>query len=358
MSDRVGLVQACDDSDLFGFALWPRQRELLAEVEGHRLSVFAFGRRSSKTTMMALTGLWCCLLRPEYRQALRAGERGYCVGIATRLPQARLLIQAALSIVSRSPLLSGMVEGSTEDEIRFSNGTTFAAFPCTSRGGRGWPVFCLLMDEAAHYVDTEGNSAAEKVWQALSPSTAQFGDGARLVVGSTPWGASGFFHDLHQRAVAGELPGAVAHQAASTEVNPTLSTSFLEGERVVLGEEGFAGEYQASFVGSGGSFLDPGEIDGAISDSGELDPGEAVRWVAGLDPAFSSDPFGLALVGQDRERGILVLGLARRWLPGGGRRRSVRGQAPGRGRRPCGGGRDLPLLRSERSRISSRRRRW
>ena len=115
------------------------------------------------------------MLRPELLASLRPGERGYAVGIATNLRQARLMVAAALSVVERSPLLSGLVESVTDDEIAFSNGTAFAAFPCTSRGGRGWPVFALMMDEAAHFVDTEGNSAAERVWQALSPSTAQFG---------------------------------------------------------------------------------------------------------------------------------------------------------------------------------------
>jgi len=317
--DRVGLVEACDDPELFGFPLWPAQRELLDAIDAHRLTFLALGRRSSKTTTMAIVGLHACLLRPELRAFLRPGERGYAVGVATRLPQARLLVAAARSIVERSPVLAGMVEGATEDEIRFSNGMTFAAFPCTSRGGRGWPVACLLMDEAAHYVDTDGNSAAERVWTALSPSTAQFGELARIVVGSTPWGSSGWFHDTYQRAAGGELEGASAHRAASAEVNPTLSETFLASERVVLGEEGFAGEYLADFVGSGGAFLEPAAIDGAIVDRGELDPGEATRWVAGLDPAFSSDPFGLALVGRDRERGVLVLGLARRWLPRAGR---------------------------------------
>lgn len=321
-SDRVGLVQACDDPELFGFPLWPRQRVLLAGTEALRLTVLALGRRASKTTMMALVGLWCCLLRPELLAMLRPGERGYAVGIATNLRQARLMVAAARSIVERSPILAGMVESVTEDEIRFSNGTAFAAFPCSSRGGRGWPIFALMMDEAAHHVDTDGAMAAERVWLALSPSTAQFGDAARIVVASTPWGSSGWFAEFFARVDGGELPDASALRAASAEVNPTLSAAFLEGERVILGEEGFAGEYLADFVGSGGAFLDPATIDAAVSDRGELGPGDATRWIAGLDPAFSSDPFGLALVGEDRERGVLVLGMARRWLPRSGRGRS------------------------------------
>jgi hypothetical protein len=49
---------------------------------------------------------------------------------------------------------------------------------------------------------------------------------------------------------------------------------------------------------------------------GELRADDAVGWIAGLDPGFSSDPFGVVLVGRERgnERRLLV-GLVRSWLP-------------------------------------------
>ena len=207
----VGLVAACDDPQLLDFPLKPDQRRRLARVEaGPRTHVWAVGRRGLKTTSAALVGLWSCLLRPELLERLRPGERGYAVGIATNLRQARLMTAAARSIVERSPLLAPLIESVSEDEILFANGTAFAAFPCTSRGGRGWPIFALLMDEAAHFVDTEGNAAGEPVFRALVPATAQFGDLARVIVSSTPWGSDGFFADLYQRAASGELDDAYA----------------------------------------------------------------------------------------------------------------------------------------------------
>lgn len=311
----VGLVEACDDPHLLGFPLWPKQRELLADVEaGPRVHVWALGRRSSKSTMAALVGLWCCLLRPELLASLRRGERGYAVAVATNLRQARLIVRAALSIVERSPLLGPLVEAATDDEIRFVNGTAFAAFPCSSRGGRGWPIFALLLDEFAHFLDdTDGPQVADRVFEALLPSTAQFGELARVVVSSTPWGSDNLFADLFRRASAGELEGAVAAQASTAEVNPTFDP---ERERELLDEEGFLQEYEASFAAGGAAFLDEERVAEAVAAGRrELEPGEATAWVAGLDPAFSRDPFGLALVGRRVSDGRLVLGLTRRWKP-------------------------------------------
>lgn len=68
-------------------------------------------------------------------------------------------------MVERSPLLASMVEAVTEDEILFKNGTAFSAFPCTSRGGRGWAISTLIFDEAAHFVsETEGPQVADRVF--------------------------------------------------------------------------------------------------------------------------------------------------------------------------------------------------
>jgi Terminase large subunit, T4likevirus-type, N-terminal len=313
----VGLLEACDDPRLFGFPLWPKQRELLAAVEpGPRVHVWALGRRSGKTTLAALVALWDCLLRPELAGKVRPGERRYAVAVATNLRQARLFVRGALSVIERSPLLRDLLETQTEDELLFRNGAAIAAFPCSSRGGRGWPVSTLLMDEAAHFIsDTDGPMVAERVFGSLAPATAQFGDAARIIVASTPYGSDGFFADLFQRAQNGELEDSVAHHAPSAEMNPTIAPDFLVAEEA-RDSEVFKSEYQAQFVGGGNAFLDPEDIADAVGDRAELSPEHAVGWVAGLDPAFSSDPFGLALVGRDPDdRGRLVLGLARAWKP-------------------------------------------
>ena len=313
---RAGLLAACDDPQLFGVPLTLDQRTRLAAVEaGPRTHIWNIGRRGLKTTSESYVGLWCCLLRPELLAQLRPGERGYAVGVATNLRQARLLVQSALAVVERSPLLAPLVESVSEDEIRFHNSTAFAAFPCTSRGGRGWPIFALLLDEFAHMIDNEGNVAAESVLRALLPSTATFGSEARVVVSSTPWGSAGAFAELYAKAESGELPDAVTHRATTAQANPSVPPEFLAAEER-RDPEGFRAEYLAEFVGSGGAFLDAENVAACVSLEGELEPGDAVGWVAGLDPASSSDPFGLCLVGRDpRDSRRLLVGRVRSWEP-------------------------------------------
>jgi len=133
-------------------------------------------------------------------------------------------------------------------------------------------------------------------------------------VSSTPWGSEGFFAELYQRAASGELEDAPAHHATSGQMNPTLDEAFLAGEHR-RDPENFRSEFLAEFLGSGRAFLDPARITEAVADWGELPPGVARRWICGLDPAFSSDPFGLAIVGRERTGSCLLLVLARAWTP-------------------------------------------
>jgi hypothetical protein len=204
----VSLVAACDDPDLFAFDLWPRQRELLEAIErGPKIHAWALGRRSGKSTMCALAGLWDATLRPELDAMIRRRERRHVVVVATNRRQARLVLDAARSIVAGSKLLQGLLIGESEDELEFSTNASFSAFACTARSGRGWAISTLLCDEFAFFLDGEGNSAAESVWQALTPGTLQFEPDARIIVSSTPWGVGWSVRDPAPAGVVGRAGG-------------------------------------------------------------------------------------------------------------------------------------------------------
>jgi hypothetical protein len=298
---NVSLTVAAQDERLFAVSLWERQRSILAAIDaGPRIHVLCLGRRSGKSLMAALAMLHHCLLRDDLAARVRPGETRWAVGIATNLRQARLLVAAARSIVERSPQLSGLVESMTEDEIRFTNGTALAAFPCSSRGGRGWAISCLVLDEAAWFLsETGGYQTADEVWRALTPSVAQFGDQGRIIVASTPAGPLGLFYDLFCRAESGEIGDAVAHHASTREMNPTLDAAYFESEEA-RDPESYRSEFLAEFTAGGGQFVDfdriaPPERDVDVAPADLLAP-----VVVGCDAAFSGhDLFGVAVVGRD-----------------------------------------------------------
>jgi hypothetical protein len=311
-----GLVAACDDPRIFGVELTPVQRRLLEEVEaGGLLRVWALGRRSGKTLMLSIIGLWCAVLRPELARHTRNRERRYSVVVATNARQARVAVRQAAEIAEGSPFLSGLVDSVTEDEVRFKVRSSFVAFPCTSRGGRGWPVAFLGMDEAAHFLDGDGNAAAEPVYRALSPSVAQFGEEARIVVASSPFGVDGFFADLFGLVDRGDLGEASCARISTMDARPGFATAALELERA-RDPEGFRAEYLAEFVVAGGAFLDPARLVKAVGRPGELMPGEVKDPVGAIDLGFVRDSTALAIVGRDmRQPRRLRLVLARSWKP-------------------------------------------
>jgi phage terminase large subunit-like protein len=322
MSDRrVGLVEACADGQLFGVALWPRQREVLRRIdEGSRVHVLCLGRRSGKTMMCALVALHNLLFHRNLDALVRAGETRFATCVATNVSQARLLIAAARSIVERSPLLAPLMVSASEDELTFelASGAKVAlrAFPCSSRSGRGWASSAVIFDELAHFHgDSEGPAVAERVWTALLPSVSQFGAAGRVIASSTPFGTANLFAQLYGQADSGELPNATAHHATTREMNPTISADLLAQEEA-RDPEGFRGEYLAQFLGSGGAWFDLDRVE--IADRGELAPDAGTNWVAGVDLGFTSDQTGIAIVGRPidpAEHERMILGFATALVP-------------------------------------------
>lgn len=279
---------------------------------------WACGRRGGKTLLASIVALYDCVFRPDLDALVRRGERRYSVVVATNVEQARILVRSAKLIVDASPLLRRMLVGETANELLFelADGslTALKAFPCSSRGIRGYAISTGIMDEAAAFVSTEdGNAAADQVYKALGPATAQFGTTGRMLVISSPMGPSGFFAGLWAKVDDGKMEGWSAAQISTAEMNPSIPRDFLEQlERDEPDSDGT--EYLALFeTGTGSQFFELSRF--------EVDPflepapaSAAVSWVMGMDPALSSDSYGLALIGID-EHGRRVVGPVEAILP-------------------------------------------
>jgi len=101
---------------------------------------------------------------------------------------------------------------------------------CSARGVRGAGNLMVIMDEQAHFVDekTQSNKSDKAVYDALTPSIAQFGTDGKIINISSPLNKSGLLWDLYNQALGG-AEHILMIQAPSWEINSTLSPTFLKG---------------------------------------------------------------------------------------------------------------------------------
>lgn len=289
-TNRVSIVRFCEDPNLLNLQLWPKQREILTDFwEGdYRLGIWSLGRRSGKTLISAVSGVYAgCVMADEYKKQLRRGEPFYIISVANALDQARLALHNIRDLIESSPILKALVIRSTSDTLELSNGAIFRALPSSSRTGRGMACPMMIMDEAAHFLDTDGNAAGDQLYQALAPSVAQFNNLGRILLLSSPWIQQGIFWDLYKQANSGQYRYMQCVNLPTWEVNPTISKEFLEQERS-RDPELFAVEYGANFNQSLAAFIDMGLVDAAVTRAHDslvsIDKFKG-KYILSLDPA-------------------------------------------------------------------------
>jgi hypothetical protein len=317
VSAPVGLLEAAEDKRLLGVKLYPRQRELLRLVEENPTVAAICGRQGGKTYCGAVFLAWNLLLRPDL-DAIAGGQTRWAVSIANSREQASLLLGYVRTIVERSPLLRSQLVSTRDDRLAFKGNRVLVAAPCQDRLIRGVSASALVLDEASHFVsESWGPRTLERIWQAARPLLTVFGEAGRTFGISTPTDGDDFYGRLFVQAQAGGLPGAVAFRATTQELNPTVSSAFLESEKLLLGEGAFRREYLAEFTpGAGGAFLEEDAVAAVVGRYHELRREQGHGWLIGLDVAFSSDPSAAAVVGRQRENPKrLVVGHVERWQP-------------------------------------------
>lgn len=310
----VSISEFAADSNLLNTPLWPRQAEILEQFwqGNYAIAVWALGRRSGKTLMSSVVGAYAAtMLAAEYKKHLRPGERFFIVSVANSDNQAKIALQGVKDLINGSPILKPLVVRETSDTLELSNGAVFRALPASSRSGRGMACPLLIFDELAHAVDTEGgNAAGSSLYQALSPSVAQFGRLGKILMLSSPWTQAGIFWDIFKQGSSGQFPHVQVVQAPTWEINPYVSKEFLEQEKN-RDPELFRVEYGAEFSQSLSSFLDPTLVDAAVNrDRTSLRPIPEFkgRYVLSLDPAKGSrDLYTACIAHYDNERLIIDL---------------------------------------------------
>jgi hypothetical protein len=298
--------------------LYPLQRKILREFwnRQYNIGVWCLGRRSGKTFMAALCAVYACTaLAPIYKQYIRSGEHYYVLFVANNEEQAKIALEQVKIFLEASPVLrKGIKKPPTATSISLTNGAIFQVVPNTSKGIRGYPVALAILDEAAHYRTGSGQITGKNLYDAISPSVAQFGNYGRILMISTPWTKQGVFYDEFQKGVSGDYSSIHIANYPTWEVNPKISTEFLEDAKKrdpVMFEVEFGANFAVDFA----AFLDVDLIENSVKSKSPSSskPAFKNKYFLALDPALSGDAFTAAighLDGQD-----LYIDLLHEFLP-------------------------------------------
>jgi hypothetical protein len=227
-------------------------------------------RQAGKSTACAALALRVALLQP----------RALVLLCSPSLRQSGELFRKVLHLFEA---LERPVAVSTASTLRLElvNGSRIISLPAQEETIRGYSgVNLLLIDEAARVSDA--------LYRSVRPMLAV--SQGRIVALSTPFGKRGWFYEEWQGDASWER-----YRVPATEI-PRISASFLQQERVSLGEAWYRQEYDCDFTMMSGLVYP--EFAGCIVD--DCDPALMERSFAGVDFGYHT-PSAVVFGCKDRD---------------------------------------------------------
>ena len=145
-------------------------------LEQLRIVVVRKGRRVGMTACAGLLAAWAgTVLAPRFREHVMPGEDFVITLVATSKDQAGVLLGFVRRFLRASSMLEEQILSDTTSSITLTSGCIIEAVPCSARANRGRANGLAVLDEAAHFVDSFGNTSLPALLDALTPPLAQLG---------------------------------------------------------------------------------------------------------------------------------------------------------------------------------------
>jgi hypothetical protein len=250
----------------------------------------------------------------SYSQYLAPGEVATVMIIATDRRQARVVMRYVIGFLEAVPMLTRMIEHKTAEAVELSNRTVIEVHTCSFRSTRGYSIAACIADEIAFWRSEESANPDTEVINAIRPGMSTIPNSLLLCI-SSPYARRGELWNAYRRYFGKESDSVLVWQAATTDMNPTVSneviTTALEQD-----EASARAEYFAEFRKDIESFVLREAVD-AVTVPGrlELPPISNVGYFAFTDPSGGSqDSFSLA-IGHREPNGKAVLDAVREVRP-------------------------------------------
>ena len=276
---------------------------------GYPEAVCVVGCQSGKSQVAALVGVY------EAMNAVLTGQRNIFIPlIAQDLRGAqRALFGYVKEAVASSPLLKQEVTRETAEGLELTGGVTMSVYPCRPASIRGIRAACVIIDELAFFIATDGRPTDVEMLRAARTRTAT--TGGKVLILSSPYASTGALYDLHRKNFGVEESPVLVWQASAPDMNPTLSDDYLT--RMEADDpDAYRSEVLGEFRAGVSTLFDPDMLDACI-ESGvrERPPELGVRYTSFVDAASGSgkDAFAVGIAHEDAGR--YVLDCVRAWRP-------------------------------------------
>src|SRR5665648_19896 len=295
-------------SETLGIELYPGQVAALDEYysSGQPNWLLLAGRRSGKSLLSDVIACYEALI-PDFSGMTRTSEERYVLLVSVRQDSAQLHIRNIAKLLRHKREIGALIEKVSDDRIILKTGVVILSLPASARAARGYTASTLILDEAAFFVDTLGNSSAEAIYTALEPTTATFGELARIVITTSVAAKTGLVYDLYDRALSGELENFYITKVPTNEMNPKVSARTIQAA-MKRDAEGAAAEYFAEFRERSEAFFSSEAIERCIDRSFRLPfarqkTSEPV--IMAIDPALLRDRYAFG-VGHFQDGAVII----------------------------------------------------
>jgi hypothetical protein len=282
----------------------------LARPGGFPEAAFITGRQSGKSRVVGLLTAFEAMRAPSEPD----GTEVYALSIAQdQRASQRALFRYSTSPYERIPVLRSLVSGQRADAWSLTTGVVLAAMPCRPESVRGLRARIIACDELAYFRSSDNLPVDVEMLRACRPCLAT--TGGKLIVLSSPAGATGALWDLHRQHFGRDDSDVLVWVASAPDMNPTLSADYLERMRE-SDPDAYRTEVLGEFRQGVSALFDPAALDAVVMAGVRERLPEAGRKYAAFADASGGrhDRFAVAVASADLD-GTVTLDALWTWTP-------------------------------------------
>lgn len=263
------------------------------------------GRRGGKSRILALIAVFLACFR-DYTPYLAPGEVATVIVLAASRSQARSIFRYVNGLLDVVPVLAGMIESVTDDQVILSNRVVIEIGTASWRFTRGYTFAAILADEVAFWRSDESANPDVEILRALRPGMDTI-PGSKFLLASSPYAKKGALYNAFRRHYGRDDGRVLVWKAATEVMNARIDPAIIR-EAYEEDPESARAEYGAEFRDDLADFVTR-EIVDAVTCLGrhELPPMPGAIYFGFCDPSGGvSDAMTLA-IGHLRDGEVCVL---------------------------------------------------